>query len=174
MPHEFLETERLLMRPLTASDKADVASIVGDAETATPDVREAVEHWRSHGFGPFAAVERASGGFVGVIELHFAGDGLIGIEPDEVEIGWVIDSTRRGEGLASEGAATVLASGLDLADHVVAYIGLCNDRRSASQRKSGCGTSATVGHVTATRSGSMSLGDATLRRHPDSRAPRSN
>jgi RimJ/RimL family protein N-acetyltransferase len=127
MPHEFLQTERLLMRPLTASDEADVASIVGDAETAARDVREAVEHWRSHGFGPFAAVERASGGFVGVIELHFAGDGLIGIEPDEVEIGWVIDSTRRGEGLASEGAATVLAFGLDLADHVVAYIGHCND-----------------------------------------------
>jgi RimJ/RimL family protein N-acetyltransferase len=115
-------TERLCLRPLTRDDEKDVARVIGDASVAARDVRYAVRHWREHGFGPYAAVERASGAVVGVIELHRAGEGLVGIDPDEVEIGWMIEPIRQGRGLASEGAAAVLACGLALADHVVAYV----------------------------------------------------
>jgi RimJ/RimL family protein N-acetyltransferase len=110
------------MRPLTPDDEKEVARVTGDASVAARDVRDAVRHWRDHGYGPYAAVERASGAVVGVIELHRAGEGLVGIDPDEIEIGWMIEPVRQGRGLASEGAAAVLARGLALADHVVAYV----------------------------------------------------
>jgi RimJ/RimL family protein N-acetyltransferase len=124
---DALATERLLLRPLTADDEKDVARIIGDATVAARDVSEAVRHWEDHGFGPYAPVERASGALAGVIELHRAGEGLVGIEPDEVEIGWMTDPIRRGEGLASEGGAAVLVHGLALTDHVVAYVRHGND-----------------------------------------------
>jgi RimJ/RimL family protein N-acetyltransferase len=124
---DALTTERLFLCPLTADDEKDVARVIGDATVAARDVPDAVQHWRDHGFGPYAAVERAGGKLVGVIELHRAGDGLLGIEPNEIEIGWMIESVRQGEGLASEGAAAVLARGLVFSDHVVAYVRHGND-----------------------------------------------
>jgi RimJ/RimL family protein N-acetyltransferase len=121
MDHALM-TERLCLRPLTSDDEKDVARVIGDDRVAARDVRDAVRHWGDHGYGPYAAVEHTSGVVVGVIELHRAGDGLVGIDPDEIEIGWMIEPVSQGRGLASEGAAAVLERGLALTGHVVAYV----------------------------------------------------
>jgi RimJ/RimL family protein N-acetyltransferase len=132
-----LATDRLRFRPLTEADEKDVVRIIGDEHVAARDVRDAVVHWRDHGFGPYVALERASGEVVGVIELHRAGDGLVGIDPDEIEIGWLIEPERRGEGLATEAAAAVLAQGLALSDHVVAYVRRGNEASDRVAEKIG-------------------------------------
>jgi RimJ/RimL family protein N-acetyltransferase len=66
-----------------------------------------VEHWRRHGFGWRAAIEKASGRQVGFIALNFLGDGTEGLAADEYEIGWWLDPADHGRGFAREGAQAV-------------------------------------------------------------------
>jgi RimJ/RimL family protein N-acetyltransferase len=121
-----LETERLVLRPLTRGDLGAYERI--GAEQAEREVGEAEAHWAEHGFGPYAICDRETGALIGALEIHFAGDGIGGIEPDEVEIGWAVAAYRRGAGIATEAArAAVDHTFATLApDHVVAYIRLAN------------------------------------------------
>jgi RimJ/RimL family protein N-acetyltransferase len=64
-------------------------------------------HWREHGFGWRAAVEKASDRPIGFIALNFAGEGTAGLDASEYEIGWWLDPEVWGRGLAREGATTV-------------------------------------------------------------------
>jgi RimJ/RimL family protein N-acetyltransferase len=98
---ETLETERLLLRATQESDLAGFTLIHSSPEV---ELRAALRHWEQHGFGPWSLFDRESDDFVGVVEVHYAGNGLVGIEPEEVEMGWAIVPARRGEGLATEGA----------------------------------------------------------------------
>ena len=66
-----------------------------------------VEHWRRHGFGWRAAVEKASGRQVGLIALNFLGDGTAGLDSGEYEIGWWLHPGDHGRGFAREGAHAV-------------------------------------------------------------------
>jgi RimJ/RimL family protein N-acetyltransferase len=66
-----------------------------------------VEHWRRHGFGWRAAVEKSSNRPIGFIALNFAGDGTAGLDPWEYEIGWWLDPAAWGRGFAREGARAV-------------------------------------------------------------------
>jgi RimJ/RimL family protein N-acetyltransferase len=61
---------------------------------------------------------------IGALDVHFAGEGIGGIEPDEVEIGWVITADRRGAGIATEAARAATADAFSRlpARHLVAYI----------------------------------------------------
>ncbi len=59
-------------------------------------------HWQEHAFGPWAIRDGTDNAFLGGAEVHFAGPGIEGIEPDEVEAGWWVTATRRGEGIATE------------------------------------------------------------------------
>ena len=57
------------------------------------------------------------------VDLHLAGPGIIGVDEDEVEVGWVVAVEARGRGLATEAAAAVIAYAFDTVgvDEVVAY-----------------------------------------------------
>ncbi len=104
-----LETARLLLRPIREGDVERCVEILraGDEHSLRDDradFREEVEHWAEHGFGPWVAVARASGEIVGTIDVNYAGPGLEGIDPAEVEVGWMIHPSLRGRGLATEGA----------------------------------------------------------------------
>lgn len=66
-----------------------------------------VEHWRRHGFGWRAAVEKASGRRVGLIALNFLGEGTAGLDSGEYEIGWWLHPGDHGRGFAREGAQAV-------------------------------------------------------------------
>jgi RimJ/RimL family protein N-acetyltransferase len=119
-----VETDRLVLRPLGRGDIDLYRRLRVRAESAVREVEEAVEHWAAHGFGPWAILERGSEEAIGVLEIHFAGPGIGGIEPDEVEIGWSVEPDRRGDGVATEAARAAIVDTFARAGppHVVAYI----------------------------------------------------
>jgi RimJ/RimL family protein N-acetyltransferase len=97
-----LRTGRLILVPLTPADEPEHARASGDPADALRDTRAADLHWREHSFGPWAIRDRGDQSFLGGAELRFAGDGVDGIAPDEVEAGWWVTEDRRNEGIASE------------------------------------------------------------------------
>ena len=80
--------------------------------------------WREHAFGPWAIRDVTDDAFLGGAEVHFAGPGIEGIAPDEVEAGWWVTEARRNEGIASEAMAAALDDFWRRTpiDSVVAYI----------------------------------------------------
>lgn len=117
-------TERLLLRQPGPADLPAYVAVLGE-EDAAREHRDALAHWRAHGFGPWLVEE--AGMPVGVLEVHYAGPGVTGIEPHEVEIGWTIIEGRRGRGLAIEAGRAALEEAFDrgLPNHhgwIVAYI----------------------------------------------------
>ena len=104
-----LTTPRLRMRPFTEDDvdalhavfsHPDVTAWIGvpTREQAAETIAEHVAHQAAHGFGQWAAEDRATGALVGEVGIQLLEGG-----PD-VEIGWVIARDRWGEGLATEAA----------------------------------------------------------------------
>lgn len=118
---ERLGTQRLILRRPTEADLAAYERVMGE-DDAPRELRDAVAHWRAHGFGPWLMEENGEG--VGVLEVHYAGPGVTGIRPDEVEIGWTVAPPKRGRGFALEGAAAAAADALERtgAPWLVAYI----------------------------------------------------
>lgn len=119
-----LRTPRLELTPLRVADEAEHARASGDPADAARDVKSADSHWQEHGFGLWAVRDRTDGSFLGVAELHFAGEGIDGIAADEVEAGWWVTEPRRNEGIATEAMSAAIA---DLwtrtsVDHVATYI----------------------------------------------------
>jgi RimJ/RimL family protein N-acetyltransferase len=97
-----LRTARLILIPLSLRDESEHARASGNSDDALRDTRAAELQWRQHGFGPWAIRDLADNSFLGGAELRFAGDGIDGIAPDEVEAGWWITEDRRNQGIVSE------------------------------------------------------------------------
>ena len=134
----MLTTERLLLRQWQENDRAPFAAMNADPDVMRyfPATRTRVEsdetydrlhkHIAEHGFGFWAAELRESGKFVGFI-------GMQHVTPDmqcapAVEIGWRLDKSVWGQGLAPEGARACLAyafSKLGL-DEVVSFTNVAN------------------------------------------------
>ena len=83
-----LRTARLILTPLSPLDEAEHARASGNSDDALRDTRAAELQWREHGFGPWAIRDVGDNSFLGAAELRFAGDGIEGIAPNEVEAGW--------------------------------------------------------------------------------------
>jgi RimJ/RimL family protein N-acetyltransferase len=83
----------------------------------------ALVHWREHGFGWRAAVERTTARPVGLIALNFAGPEVPELADDEYEIGWWIEPELWGRGYATEGGRAIRDEAFALgASSVVARI----------------------------------------------------
>lgn len=67
---------------------------------------ERLVHWRTRGFGWRAMIERRTGAALGLIALN-SGDGVPGLAPEDLEIGWWLDPAHWGRGYAVEGATAV-------------------------------------------------------------------
>jgi RimJ/RimL family protein N-acetyltransferase len=114
LPAEPLVTERLELRPVTEDDREWLVELflsIGDTyERAQSELDDAVERWRTEGFGHHVARLRDTDAPAGVIELTpVSADG----RRDEIEIGWVVRADLRGRGLAGEAAAAVIEYELD-------------------------------------------------------------
>ena len=97
-----LRTARLILTPLSPLDEAEHVRASGKPDAALRDTRAAELQWREHGFGPWGIRDLADNSFLGVAELRFAGEGIKGIAPNEVEAGWWVRENRRNQGVATE------------------------------------------------------------------------
>jgi RimJ/RimL family protein N-acetyltransferase len=118
-----LRTDRLLLRHWRASDRLPFQQMNADPrvmeffpEPLTPEASDALvdraeEHFRRHGFGPFAVELLATRSFIGFIGLSIpAFDAPF---MPAVEIGWRLAFEHWGKGLATEGARAALEFGVD-------------------------------------------------------------
>jgi RimJ/RimL family protein N-acetyltransferase len=65
-------------------------------------------HWRTHGFGWRAAIERASGRTIGLIALNRAGPDIPELAEEDHEIGWWIEPAAWRNGYATEGGRAIV------------------------------------------------------------------
>jgi RimJ/RimL family protein N-acetyltransferase len=119
-----LETARLVLRQPGPDDLGAYVTVIGE-EDGEREHRDAIAHWRAHGFGPWLVEE--AGVPIGILEIHYAGPGVTGIEPHEVEVGWTIEEQKRGNGFAAEAGRAALDDAIERArpNHhgwIVAYI----------------------------------------------------
>ncbi|MBV8719525.1 MAG: GNAT family N-acetyltransferase, partial [Chloroflexi bacterium] len=97
-----VETERLLLRPWCEADLDCLVGLYSNVEVmrfisgGVPLDRPRVEAmlgrvvrlWRERGFGPWAAIDKASGTWLGEIGLNEIPDWP---EADKIEVGWELD-----------------------------------------------------------------------------------
>ena len=119
----LLETGRLVLRRFTGDDAGDLLDLDSDPEVmrylsgGTPTSREAIErdilplftHYdeRLPSFGFWAAIERASGGFLG----WFSFRPLVEADPREVALGFRLCRATWGQGYATEGVRALIHLG---------------------------------------------------------------
>jgi RimJ/RimL family protein N-acetyltransferase len=107
-----LETERLVLREMTADDVDPLLGVFGDARVmesfaSPPFDRAAMERWvarnlahqRDHGYGLFTLIDKADGTVIGDCGLEQMDIGA--------ELGYDLRADRWGRGLATEAAGAV-------------------------------------------------------------------
>jgi ribosomal-protein-alanine N-acetyltransferase len=127
-----LETERLMLRYLTANDVEAVFAVIGDPDTmkfypqkfsrgdATGWITRSLERYRRDGYGLFAVVLKSTGEFVGTCGLmrqDVEGESML-------EVGYHLHRDRWGHGYATEAARGCMdyAFGYLMAEKVVSLI----------------------------------------------------
>lgn len=125
---QTIETERLLLHPWREQDSAELVSLFSDPavvggrnfppERIAGFGRSSLSQWQVRGFGPWAAVDKATGAWVGRIGLDYLDDWPEG--DDKVEVGFELHRAWWGKGLATEGARAALRFGFE--EHGLARI----------------------------------------------------
>jgi RimJ/RimL family protein N-acetyltransferase len=117
--HVFLETDRLVLRRFTSGDLDLIVELDGDPEVKRyidngaavdrDNLREMLDWWlgyyeRFDGYGFWAAIEKASGRFIGWFHLR-PGEGAGPLEP---ELGYRLRRDAWGRGYATEGSLALI------------------------------------------------------------------
>lgn len=110
IPRE-IETERLRLRQFTEQDVKAMARLNGmpevtqymghgvmDFDDTWRQIASVLGQWHMRGYGPYAVDDKASGKFVGRIGPYYPAGW------PAFEVGWLIDPSFWGQGLATEGA----------------------------------------------------------------------
>ncbi|KAF1293447.1 GNAT family N-acetyltransferase [Candidatus Enterococcus leclercqii] len=138
-----LETERLILRPLTLADAQDMFEYAQDAETtehvfpqhqSLAETREIVAGvFMADPLGKYALEEKASGKMIGTIDLRVDPVAMRG------EIGYALNKSRWGQGLMPEAAMAILALGFDTLKlvHIQAFHNLANEKSGRVMQKIG-------------------------------------
>lgn len=119
----FLETDRLVLRPFTEADADQLHALNNDPEVmrfltgGKPVARETIVnetlpgflafYAKGDGYGFWAAVEKATGAFLGWFEFRPAKDGTPGV----VELGYRLRREAWGKGYATEGSRALIRKG---------------------------------------------------------------
>ena len=116
----LVETQRLVLRPWREEDGAELQKLFSDPavrglRSLTPDriarlAEASVRQWRVNGFGPWAAIDKATGVWIGRIGLDELDDWP---EVDRIEVGFELHQSWWGRGLATEGALAALRFGFE-------------------------------------------------------------
>lgn len=139
-----IETERLLLRPITVDDLEYVLALHSEppiieflGSTTPEEARQRLEEseleWRERGYGRMAVVERFSGRFVGRIGLRYWP------QFNETEAGWGLRKDAWGQGYATEAARAVIEWGFSRfpLDYLTSMIRPDNSRSLAVARRLG-------------------------------------
>ncbi len=112
------ETAHLLLRPWREDDAHEVQRLFADpavrgSRSFPPDrlaqlSRRSLDQWQANGFGPWAAIDRDTGAWVGRIGLDDLDDWP---GPHRIEVGFELHRRWWGRGLATEGALAALEFG---------------------------------------------------------------
>ena len=121
--HVYLETERLILRRFTPEDVDLLAEMDSDPEVmryltgGTPTPREKIatetlpralnDYARGDDLGRWAAIEKATGAFIGWFGLRRHEDS----PPGEVELGYRLRRSAGGKGYATEGSRALIRKG---------------------------------------------------------------
>jgi RimJ/RimL family protein N-acetyltransferase len=109
-----IETDRLLMRPLTTADLDEFVELHAmpevqrtmkgafDRSTALVRLERNEQEWAERGYGLVAIIERGSGRFLGRSGLKYWP------QFDETEVGWVLRTDAWGQGFATEAGRACL------------------------------------------------------------------
>ena len=128
-----VETPRLLLRPLQASDAEPFMEIHQDPEVikyvlqgappggltvAWRNIAMMIGHWHLRGYGPWAVAEKSTGEVIGRVGL-WNPEGWPGIE-----VGWIIRRSHWNNGFATEAARAALQWAWDHVDtdHIISVI----------------------------------------------------
>lgn len=144
-----LTTDRLILRPWRAEDRAPFAAMSADPEVmrylmpvADRAASDAIAdrlagHIEEHGFGFWALEAPDVAPFIGITGLIHVGDDMP-FAP-AVEIGWRLAREHWGKGYASEAARASLAFGFDQLklDEIVALTVPANSRSQAVMKRIG-------------------------------------
>lgn len=140
-----VETERLILRMWNDDDvdalfrsygDPEVMKWIGSGEPVTKEVTaDAIDrmrrHWEEHGYGMWAVVEKSSGDLIGRIGLMYHKDWPVG--DHKIEVGWTLQRSAWGRGLATEGARAALDHGFDRL-HLERIISITSEDNLASRR----------------------------------------
>jgi RimJ/RimL family protein N-acetyltransferase len=148
-----LETERLLLERWNERHREswqlicrdpEVMRFIGPGQLREPAKADEVcdgmlAHWRERGFGWRSVLDRATGEWLGFVGLNVVGQGVDGVAPDEVEIGWWLVRSAWGRGYASEGAAVLRDEGFERVglDRMIARLQPANRASSRIAEKIG-------------------------------------
>lgn len=118
-----LDTPRLHLRPLTKDDQPLFVELFADRrvtrylaltddpmqpEWAVSALDRNLACWKRYGYGPFAAIHKETGRWVGKIGLMVHEDWS---GEDKTEVGWQLDPEFWGRGLATEGGTAAIHHG---------------------------------------------------------------
>jgi RimJ/RimL family protein N-acetyltransferase len=120
----FLETERMVLRRFTEADVDHLVALDGDPGvmrylTGQPTPREVIERETlpmflrydaqpSDRYGCWAAIERATGDFLGWFQLRPPEWPLRAESPDDAELGYRLRTSAWGKGYGTEGSMALL------------------------------------------------------------------
>src|SRR5262245_8211358 len=115
-----VETDRLLLRPWREDDHLELHRLLSDPAVSggrsfpperIPRLHEGAERqWGLKGFGPWAALVKATGAWIGKIGLDDLEDWP---GADKIEVGFELHRAWGGRGLATEGAVAALRFGFE-------------------------------------------------------------
>lgn len=145
LPLRERETARLRLRAWRDDDLERLVALYADARVARylnrmggPIPRTVTERvfdhirqmWAERGYGPWAVEETATGRWIGEIGLNLLPDWP---GPHQVEVGWELDPSVWGRGLATEGGWEAVRCGFEEVglDRVIS---VCNPANAASRR----------------------------------------
>ncbi len=138
-----IETDRLLLRQWREEDLGAYTRICADLEVMRymggPRTRQRceeqiawfVQHWEERGFGQWAVEEKATGAFIGRIGLLYHKDWPEG--EHKTEVGWLLERSFWGRGLATEGARVIVRHGFEKLE-LERIISIIHPENTASRR----------------------------------------
>jgi RimJ/RimL family protein N-acetyltransferase len=119
-PTGIVETARLILRPWREDDTEELQRLfsnpaVRDGRNLPSDriakfAEASLRQWRVNGFGPWAAIEKTTGRWIGKVGLDRLDDWP---DVDKIEVGFELHQAWWGRGLATEAALAALDFGFE-------------------------------------------------------------